>query len=116
MNEIPRIRRIIFYRKYFENFYLSLKPSSRSKLIWTFDLIERAPRVPIAYLKHLSGTSGLYEIRATDGSDQLRVFCFFNRKNEVVVINGFKKKTQRTPSTELQRALTLKLQYQHETN
>jgi len=43
-------------------------------------------------------------------------FVFFNRKNEVVVINGFKKKTQRTPSTELQRALTLKLQYQHETN
>ncbi len=62
----------------------------------------------------MEGTKGLYEIRAEIGSDIFRVFCFFDEGNLVVLLNGFKKKTQKTPANEIEMAEKLKNQYYHE--
>ena len=80
----------------------------KSKIIWTFDLIEELPRIPETYLKHMEGTSGLYEIRIQVGSDIFRVFCFFDKGQLVVIANGFQKKDQKTPKKEIERALKIK--------
>ena len=66
--------------------------------MWTFDLIEDLERVPETYLKHIENTGGLYEIRVQSGSDIFRFFCFFDKGQLVVLINGFQKKTQKTPN------------------
>lgn len=66
--------------------------------------------VPEQYLKHLEGTD-LYEIRVILGSNIFRIFCFFDKGRLVVILNGFQKKTQKTPKNEIERALTLKRQY-----
>ena len=74
--------------------------------MWTFNLIEDLERVPETYLKHIENTGGLYEIRVQSGNDIFRFFCFFDKRQLVVLINGFQKKTQKTPK--------IKIEYENE--
>lgn len=86
----------------------------RDKIIWTIWIIEHLQQVPEDYLKHLEGTDGLYEMRIQLGSDIFRIFCFFDEGQLVVLANGYQKKTQRTPRTEIDKALRIKKQYEQE--
>ena len=67
--------------------------------------------VPDKFLKHLEGTDGLFEIRIKVGSDIYRVFCFFDEGNLVILLNGFQKKTDKTPKNEIDKAERLKKKY-----
>ena len=87
------------------------KQKVQDKIIWTFDLIETIEKVPETYLKHLTGTEKLYEIRTQVGSDIFRIFCFFDDGNLIVLANGFKKKTQKTPKSEIEKAIKIKKEY-----
>ncbi len=107
-------RTIIFYKDYFEKFFVRQRQKVRDKIIWTFDLIENRPRVPEIYLKHIENTEGLYEIRVQMGSDIYRIFCFFDQGQLVVIANGFQKKSQRTPKQEIELALKIKGEYENE--
>ena len=97
MPENHKRRTIIFYKSYFEQFFIKLRQKVKDKIVWTFDLIEDLPQVPETYLKHMEGTDGLYEIRVQQGSDIFRIFCFFDKGKLVVVTSGFQKKNQKTP-------------------
>ncbi|MCE2997064.1 MAG: type II toxin-antitoxin system RelE/ParE family toxin [Cyclobacteriaceae bacterium] len=114
MDKRKKHRTIIFFKNYFEDFFLEQKQKVKDKIIWTFDLIEELQRVPETYLKHLEGTDGLYEIRVQLGSDIFRIFCFFDRGQLVVLANGFQKKTQLTPKKEIEKALKIKKEYEIE--
>ena len=63
------------------------------------------------YFKHITGSTGLYEIRVEVGSDIFRVFCFFDKGKLIILLNGFQKKTQKTPKNEIELAERLKKQY-----
>ena len=108
------IRNIFFYRHYFLDFYATLKPAVQRKFDWTLQLVATVDRVPVKFLKHLEGTDGLYEIRAEIGSDIYRVFSFFDKGQLVILLNGFQKKSQKTPKNELEQAVKLKKQYFYE--
>ena len=107
-------RTIIFYKDYFEKFFVKQRQKVRDKIIWTFDLIEELPRVPELYLKNIENTEGLYEIRVQMGSDIFRIFCFFDQGQLVVIANGFQKKSQKTPKQEIELALKIKGEYENE--
>jgi len=77
-------------------------------------LIENLQRVPELYLKHIETTEGLYEIRVQMGRDIYRIFCFFDQGQLVVIANGFQKKSQKTPKQEIELALKIKGEYEHE--
>jgi hypothetical protein len=62
-------RTIVFYKDYFEKFFIKQSQKVKDKIIWTFDLIENIPKVPELYLKYISNTEGLYEIRVQAGTD-----------------------------------------------
>ena len=47
---------------------------------------------------------GVFELRTTFGSDTTRIFYFFVIGKQVVLINGFIKKSQKTPKRELEKA------------
>ena len=95
MTKGPRHRTIIFYKDYFEDFFVKQRVKVRDKIIWTFDLIEELQKVPETYLKHIENTEGLFEIRVQQGSDIFRIFCFFDQGQLIVLANGFQKKTQK---------------------
>ena len=105
------IRNIFFYKNYFLEFYSTLDQAVKLKFDWTLKLIGTTERIPVKYFKHIEVALGLYEIRVEQSSDIYRVFCFFDKGKLIVVMNGFKKKTQKTPQKEIKIALAIKKQY-----
>jgi phage-related protein len=107
-------RTIIFYKDYFQEFFVKQRDKVKNKIIWTLELLEDIQKVPETYLKHIENTDGLFEIRIQLGSDIFRIFCFFDWGNLVVLTNGFQKKTQKTPKQEIEKALKIKQEYENE--
>ena len=112
MDKKLKYRNIVFFKNYFQDFFNKQSLKVKNKIIWTLELIEELQRVPETYLKHIENTDGLYEIRVQVGSDIFRVFCFFDHGKLVVLINGFQKKTQKTPKKEIEIALKIKADYE----
>ncbi|MHA8108538.1 type II toxin-antitoxin system RelE/ParE family toxin [Aquirufa sp. A-Brett2-W8] len=112
MSKNQKCRKITFYKNYFPDFVIKQSVDIQYKIYWTFDVIEDLWRVPETYLKHIVNTDGLYEIRVQVGNDIIRIFCFFETGKLVILINGFQKKTQKTPKKEIKLALKLKSEYE----
>ena len=109
-----KVRIIFLYKNYFTDFYEKQKKKVKEKIIWTLRLVETLKQVPEDYLKHIEGTNGLYEIRVRLGSDIFRIFCFFDKGKLVVLANGFQKKTQKPPKSEIDKALKIMEEYENE--
>jgi len=105
------IRHVIYYEDHYLNFFNAQKEEVRKKLNWTLQLISIQERIPEKFFKHITGSDALFEIRVEVGSDIFRVFSFFDKGNLVVLVNGFQKKTQKTPKLEIKRAEKLKKEY-----
>lgn len=89
------------YENHFENFLLEQPKKVQDKIFKIIEAIETLERVPSNYLKSMEGTNGLYEARIQLGSNIWRVFCFFDNGKLVILLNGFQKKTQKTPKNEI---------------
>lgn len=80
-------------------FILSLPPKMQAKMLRTVEMAAvngidlREP-----YSKPLE--DGIFELRAKVGSDISRVLYFFYVGKQIVLTNGFVKKTQKTPENE----------------
>lgn len=55
---------------------------------------------------------GIFELRIKFSSDITRIFYFFFRDNKIILTNGFIKKTQKTPRSELNKAKKYKHDYE----
>ncbi len=108
------MRKIIFYKNYFLDFYNELNENVQKKIEWTLGLLRDLERVPEKYFKHITNTVGLYEIRIHVGTNIFRIFSFFDSGNIVVLINGFQKKSRKTPKKEIELALALMKEYYNE--
>ena len=104
-------REIFFYKDYYLDFFTILKPDVQKKINWTLQLIATIDRVPKKYFDHITNSTGIFEIRVEVGTDIYRVFSFFDKGNLIILINGFQKKTQKTPKSEIELAEKLKKQY-----
>lgn len=109
MNE--KVREVVEFESHFSDFLKKQPQKVQNKIYKIIEAIETLERVPANYLKALTGTNGLYEARIQLGSDIWRVFCFFDKGKLVVLLNGFTKKTQRTPKNEIEKALQLMQKY-----
>ena len=111
---MEKIRTIVAYKNYFEDF-LSIQPIKvQNKIFKIFEIVEFQQQIPAKYLKHIDGTNGLYETRLSLGTNIWRVFCFFDEGKLVILLNGFQKKTQKTPKSEIILAVKLKKEYFNE--
>lgn len=86
----------------------------QKKINWTIELIMTIEMVPKKYFCHMEGTDGLFEIRVEVGNNIFRVFSFFDEGNLIILLNGFQKKTQKTPRNEIELADRLKKEYFNE--
>ena len=106
-----KVREVIAFKNYFEDFLKDQPQKVQDKIFKIIEAIETLERVPSNYLKHLVGTEGLYEARIQLGSNIWRVFCFLKEKKLVVLMNGFQKKTQKTPKNEIEKASKIMVEY-----
>ncbi|WP_395050178.1 type II toxin-antitoxin system RelE/ParE family toxin [Flavobacterium sp.] len=104
-------RQIIFYENHFLDFYKIQDDKVKAKIKNILELVKQVDRVPEKFLKHLFGSEGVYEIRIEYQSNIYRIFCCFDKGNLVVLFNAFQKKTQKTPNSELEKAIRLKNEY-----
>lgn len=105
------LREIFYYENHYLDFFEKLRPEVKKKFNWTLQLIATVEKVPKKYFEHMANSTGIFEIRVEVGSDIFRVFSFFDKGNLIVLVNGFQKKTQKTPKKELELAEKLKKQY-----
>lgn len=109
-----KVREVIAYENHFEEFLYKQPEKVQDKIFKIIEAIETLERVPANYLKAMEGTNGLYEARIQLSSNIWRVFCFFDEGKLVILLNGFQKKTQKTPKNELEKALKLMRKYYSE--
>lgn len=110
------IRDIIFFERYFIEFYQKQDKKVKNKIQYVFELIKQVERVPEKFLKRLHGKDGLYEIRIEYQSNIYRIFCCFDEGQLVVLFNGFQKKTQKTPLKEIDKAERIMKEYFNKKN
>jgi phage-related protein len=105
------MRTIFIYGDSFWTFYNARSKKVQDKIDWVIDLVRTVGMVPEKFLKHLEGTDGLYEIRVKVGSDIYRILCFFDEGQLIILLNGFVKKSLKTPRQEIERAKQLRRDY-----
>ena len=86
------------------DFIRSLSPRQQKKVAWTLERIEQDERVSAKYLKKLSGTNGIWEVRVHVAGDAFRLLGFFDGPRLVVLVSGFAKKTEEVPQGEIETA------------
>ena len=114
-NKGPHFR-IVFYRTEsgdapVERFLDQLEVRSRRKALDSLALLEEfGNRLREPYSKAVG--DGIFELRIRFAGDAARIFYFFFVGNQIVLTNGFVKKTMKTPKRELQKARTSKADYE----
>lgn len=111
-----KFREVIAFKNYFEDFIKDQPRKVQDKIFKIIEAIETLERIPANYLKSIEGSAGLYEARIQLGSNIWRVFCFFDKGKLVILLNGFTKKTQKTPKNEISIALSLMKEYYEQKN
>lgn len=75
----------------------------RAKMFGMIELLqEKGNKLREPYSKHLD--DGIFELRCKVGNDITRVLYFFYYEGQIILTNGFVKKTQKTPPSELKLA------------
>ena len=86
-----------------KDFIDSQPTKMKSKLDKMVSLLrEYGPDLRLPYSEFLE--DGIFQIRASYGSDISRVLYFFVVGKRIVLTNGFVKKTQKTPYSEIAKA------------
>ena len=93
-----------------KEFLDSLDTKMLAKMARTISMLQEngaALREP--YSKPLK--DGIFELRAKVGSDITRVLYFFFVGRRIILVNGFVKKTQKTPKAEIDKAIAFREEY-----
>ena len=107
------MRKIVTYGGYFESFMESLTQSQQKKIKQLLLVIKTVDRIPAKFIGTIA--AGLFELRAEFESNTFRVFFIFDKGNVIVLLNGFQKKSPRTPQKEVEKALRIKEEYAYAT-
>ena len=111
---MEQFRELVFYKHHFHTFFDAQTSKVKDKIDYVLFVLTHTERIPEKFLKHMEGTKGLYEVRIELGGNIYRIFCCFDQGKLVVLINGFQKKTNKTPKQEIDTALKLMKEYFNE--
>ena len=91
-------------------FLNSLEVKLRAKAFRDMALLEEKGReLRLPYSEHLD--DGIFELRTKQGSNIIRTMYFFFVGNKIILTHGFKKKTQKVPPAEIDRAKEYRKDY-----
>lgn len=110
MKEI-RFYKLLSGKSPIEDFLDSLSSKEAQKIAWVLSLVEDLEQVSTKYYKQLHNTDGIIEIRAQIGKNHFRLLGFEHKGTFVVLTNGFKKKDQKVPKSEIGLAQQRRKEY-----
>ena len=93
-----------------EEFIKSQDVKMRAKIYRTLELLEeRGNTLRMPWSEHL--VDGIFQLRMQVGNNITRVLYFFVVGKKIIVTNGFVKKTQETPPSEIELAKEYRDEY-----
>ncbi|MDZ4681163.1 MAG: type II toxin-antitoxin system RelE/ParE family toxin [Saprospiraceae bacterium] len=114
------LRQIGFYKDHFLDFYDRLDKKARDKIKFVLEILRTQWVVPLNHVKHITNSDGIYEIIAPSIGNDYRTLFFFKEGdlisggNEIVLLNGFMKKSKKDYLPAAKKAELLKIQYFNE--
>ncbi len=100
-------------------FLLALEPKMRAKARSLIDLLQKCgTNLREPYVAPIKGKKykGLWELRVKFSSNITRIFYFMCKGNKFVLLNGIRKKSQKTPIDELDQALRYMQDFERRVN
>ena len=86
-----------------EEFLASVDPTTQRRFRWSIEQLRvRNVSAGMPLVRHLEGR--LWELREESRTNIYRLIYFFFTGRQIVFLHGFQKKTQRTPSGEIETA------------
>ena len=84
----------------------SLDEATQRKYFYKIGLLESfGPLLPEPHAKKVDKREGIYELRFKGSDGQVRVLYFFFDKDQIILTNGFIKKSNKLPKGELEKAI-----------
>ncbi len=110
------MKEIVFYKfpsgkSPIEDFLDGLSSKEAQKVVWVLKLIEELEQVSTKYYKQLQNTDGIIEIRVQVGKNHFRLLGFEHKEKFIILTNGFKKKDQKVPKSEIKLAQLRRKEY-----
>lgn len=91
-------------------FLNTLEVKLRAKAFRDMALLEeKGTELRLPYSEHLD--DGIFELRTKQGLNIIRNLYFFFVGNKIIITHGFRKKTQKVPSGEIERAKEYRKDY-----
>lgn len=103
------IREIVAYKNYYRDFMNALSDKEQLKIRRALLLFSDTERIPSHFIKYIE--DDIYEFRVNYGNNEFRIFFIYDGEKLVILFNAFRKKTQKTPRREIEKAIRLKNEY-----
>jgi len=103
------MKKIIAYKKYYSEFMSKLSEREQKKIQRALLLLETEDKIPYHYIKFIR--NDIYEFRVNYGNNEFRLLFIYDGDSIVVLLNCLRKKTQKTPNSEIEKAIKLKNEY-----
>ncbi len=108
------VREIIAYKDYYSDFMAKLSEKEQVKIRRALLLFSETERVPSHFIKYID--DDIYEFRVNYGNNEFRIFFIYDWDIIVILFTAFRKKTQKTPRSEIAKAKRLKKEYYEDKN
>lgn len=93
-----------------QEFIDSLDIKMQAKVVQMIEILaEKGNQLRMPYSECLG--DGIFELRCKQSNNITRTLYFFYKDKKIVMTNGFTKKTQKTPSTEIELAKSRRKEY-----
>ena len=102
-------REIISFGGYYDKFMEQIPSDVKKKIHYVFDVLSTQERISKKFVKYIR--NGIYEIRIEYDSNIYRIFFIFDEDRIIVLFNAFIKKTQKTPQSEIEKAIKIRKDY-----
>lgn len=108
------VREIIAYKDYYRDFMAKLSQQEQMKIRRALLLFSDTERIPTHYIKYIE--DDIFEFRVNYGNNEFRIFFIYDGEKLVILFNAFRKKTQKTPRSEIVKVKRLKKEYYEDKN
>ena len=107
---MEKLRGLIVYKSYFSEFYDKQNQKVQDKIDLGLYYLQYTRQIPSRYIgstKH----KNLFYLRIKQSSNIYRIFFCYDKGQLVVLMNGFQKKTQKTPKSQIDLANKIQKDY-----
>ena len=96
-----------------EDYFLKLTDKMQGKFLRAFDKTESGLKG--SWFEKLNSKDGIFEFREIDQEKFYRIFAFWDGESDsktlILCTHGLDKKTNKTPKSDIERAIKIKKQY-----